>query len=454
MKEQFCIGKQIDAIEYLEKKLAELKPRVETARATALADAEAEGEINCSSGFVTFTNRREAETCLNVTSFSSKRDEWVVSAPPPASDVRWNDLKQPEARKKVLLVIGYSCTVMVFVIFLPLVVVGTSLSRAVHIGFMQPIWDSFAPSIALILFLAFLPTVLLLIFSSFFNLKSEIFAQHKLQTWYFLFMVFYVLLVTVVGQSLVDTFAQVMQRPVLAIELLAKNMPKATQFYMDFLMLQWGEQSLNFLRWVPVGKFLFFSSFYEEEDAKRMSEPEDQDFYGIGSRSARFTISLLIGIVFSTLSPLVAIVALILFGLMRVYYGYLVVFAEVKKPDLGGVFFHQQLQHLILGVGVYSALMIGVLCFRASTPTPMLIAMPSLLYTIWSYWHFSRNFVWKGLPFSEVCNHPEEFTAEDNHLRYIQPEFADPNRGWIKRSLEWLNEARRRAESGGSSQKG
>ena len=29
-------------------------------------------------------------------------------------------------------------------------------------------------------------------------------------------------------------------------------------------------------------------------DAKRMAEPEDQDFYGIGSRSARFTISLLV----------------------------------------------------------------------------------------------------------------------------------------------------------------
>merc|ERR1719498_966490 len=120
-------------------------------------------------------------------------------------------------------------------------------------------------------------------------------------------------------------------------------------------MLQWGEHAINFLRMVPLAKFVFFRTFYEEDDAKRMAEPEDQDFYGIGSRSARFTISLLIGIIFSTLSPLIAIAALILFVIMRIYYGYLIVYAEVKKPDLGGVFYDTKLQHVLLGVGLYDA---------------------------------------------------------------------------------------------------
>jgi len=429
MRETMCVGKEIDAIDYIEKKLAELNPLVEQTRLAALKEAEFEsGGITCSSGFVTFSRRREAEVCHNIMAFSSRRDEWVVSVPPPASDVRWNDLKQPESKNKVWSAVGYCCILMLFIFFVPIVVLGTNLSSAVYIGgVFQPIWDSFAPGLALMLFLAFLPTILLLIFSSCFALKSETFAQHKLQIWYFLFMVFFVILVTVVGRSLFQTFAHVAQHPALAVELLGKEMPAATQFYMDFLMLQWGEQSLNFLRWVPLAKFLIFKTFYEEEDAKRMAEPEDQDFYGIGSRSARFTISLLIGIIFSTLSPLIAIVALILFGIMRVYYGYLVVFAEIKKPDLGGVFYNTQLRHLILGVGVYNVLMISVLGFRAKTGVPMLITVPSLVYSVLSYLHFSHNFVWRELPFIEVCNHPEELTAEDNGLRYIQPEFAHPD---------------------------
>merc|ERR1719498_582443 len=177
-------------------------------------------------------------------------------------------------------------------------------------------------------------------------------------------------------------------------------------------MLQWGEHAINFLRMVPLAKFVFFRTFYEEDDAKRMAEPEDQDFYGIGSRSARFTVRLLIGIIISTLSPLISLAAFVLFMLMRIFYGYLVVYAETKKPDLGGVFYETKLQHLILGVCVYAAVMIGVLCFRAESQAPMMIAMPSLLYAIWSYWHFSHNFVWKELPFSEVCQRPEELKAE------------------------------------------
>jgi len=425
MRETMCFGKKVDAIDFIEQKLAELGPQVREARLAALKDAEEEGGINCASGFVTFTRRREAEVCHNVIAFSSHRDEWVVSVPPPASDVRWSDLKNSASKNSVLTVIGYFCTLTLFVLFIPLVVLGTSLSSTVHVGFLQPLWNSFAPGLALMLFLAFLPTVLLLIFSSCFSLKSELFAQHKLQIWYFLFMVFFVILVTVIGQSLLETLDRVVHRPGLAFELLATNMPGATQFYMDFLMLQWGEQSINFLRAAPVAKFILFNTFFEEADAKRMAEPEDQDFYGIGSRSARFTISLLIGIIFCTLSPPIAILGLVLFGLMRVYYGYLLVFAEEKKPDLGGVFFNTQLQHLILGVGVYNVLMIGVLCFRASNSLPMLLAVPSIVYTGFSYWHFTHNFVWRELPFSEVCAHPDELTAEDNGFRYTQPEFAE-----------------------------
>jgi hypothetical protein len=433
MRERMCFGKEIDAIDYIEKRLTELRPRVSEARITALKDAEAGGPINCASGFVTFAGRREAEVCHNIMAFSSQRDEWVVSVPPPASDIRWNDLKVAVSRDRISSVIGYGCTLLLFIFFIPIVVLGTNLSYAVQVGVFQPIWDSFAPGLALMLFLAFLPTVLLLIFSSFFALKSETFAQHKLQVWYFLFMVFFVILVTVIGRSLVETFTQVVDHPVLALDLLAKNMPTATHFYMDFLMLQWTEQAINFLRHVPLIKFLIFKTVYEEEDAKRMAEPEDQDFYGIGSRSARFTISLLIGIIFSTLSPIIAIFALILFCLMRIFYGYIVVFAEDKKPDLGGVFYNTQLHHLILGVAVYNALMIGVLRFRSGSWMPMLIAVPSLFYTLWSYYHFSNNFVWKGLPFSEVCDEASvrprtesvDFgKSEDIASRYVQPEFA------------------------------
>jgi hypothetical protein len=438
----FSGPQEVDAIEYYEKRLLELKPHIAEVRRHAIRDAERDGGINCESGFVTFTRRRDAEICFNMMAFTSHRDEWIASVPPPVSDIRWDDLKQPRSRTRVRTAIGYACTLFLMAFWIPIVMVLTIGIEAVKVGPFQSIWDSFAPGLGLMLFLAFLPTILLLIFSSFFKLKSEVFAQHKLQKWYFLFMLFFVIFVTVLGKGIVPVLAKIVARPGLAGQLLASEMPKATQFYLDFLMLHWGEHAMNFLRLVPLVKFLIYKRFFDESDAKKYSEPEDQDFFGIGSRSARFAISLLIGIIFCSLSPLTSVMASILFGFMRIFYGYLVVYAEVKKPDLGGVFFVTQLKHVLLGVGIYSFLMVSVLYFRAANKVPMLMAMPALMYSVWCYWHFSYNFVWKELPFHEVClcTDPEDGIEErtepstmyasfhDQVLHcssYIQPEFAD-----------------------------
>merc|ERR1719420_1665987 len=104
---------------------------------------------------------------------------------------------------------------------------------------------------------------------------------------------------------------------------------------------------MNLLRYVPLSKFLGFRKIFDdEEDARAKAEPEDQDYYGLGSRSARFTINMVIGIVYSTLSPTVALLACMNFFCCRVFYGYLIPFAETKKPDLGGVFWVTKLELL------------------------------------------------------------------------------------------------------------
>merc|ERR1719456_1508832 len=92
------------------------------------------------------------------------------------------------------------------------------------------------------------------------------------------------------------------------------------------------------MRHVILGKYLAFRQLLGEEEGKAKSEPEDQDYYGIGSRSARFTINLCIGIIYGTLSPPINVLTFINFAVCRVVYGYLCVYAEKKKPDLGGTF--------------------------------------------------------------------------------------------------------------------
>merc|ERR1719356_407828 len=144
---------------------------------------------------------------------------------------------------------------------------------------------------------------------------------------------------------------------------------------MNLLVMTWFSHAMNLTRYIPLGKFIMFKKLYDtEEEARQASEPEDQDYYGMGSRSARFTINLAIPIVFGTLSPPTMILGLINFCVCRLYYGYLIPFAETKKPDTGGHFFVFQLKHIFAALGLYAVMMTGVLYGRAETSGPAFIA--------------------------------------------------------------------------------
>merc|ERR1719174_2387875 len=116
------------------------------------------------------------------------------------------------------------------------------------------------------------------------------------------------------------------ESPVDAFGVLAESMPQATHFYMNFLVLQWVTHAMNLVRYTQLGKFLMWRKILGEDEGKKKAEPEDQDYYGIGSRSARFTINLCIGIVFGTLSPPINLLTWVNFYVCRMVYGYLIPF--------------------------------------------------------------------------------------------------------------------------------
>merc|ERR1719356_1773506 len=153
-------------------------------------------------------------------------------------------------------------------------------------------------------------------------------------------------------------------------------------------------------------KYLGFQKLYPDDDdtAHKLSEPEDQDYFGMGSRSARFTINMVIGVVYGTLCPPMNVLCWINFYICRLVYGYLIPFAESKKPDLGGPFWVEQLKHLFVANIIYCIVMCGVLSHRAELTgfQPVTIAAPSLIYVLWSYNRFERAFSWEELPLPEV----------------------------------------------------
>eukprot|EP00421_Protoceratium_reticulatum_P040146 CAMPEP_0168444154 /NCGR_PEP_ID=MMETSP0228-20121227/44900_1 /TAXON_ID=133427 /ORGANISM="Protoceratium reticulatum, Strain CCCM 535 (=CCMP 1889)" /LENGTH=614 /DNA_ID=CAMNT_0008458583 /DNA_START=19 /DNA_END=1862 /DNA_ORIENTATION=- len=410
VRESF-MGAKVDAISFYEKQINQLEKDIVVERERIVNESKEVGGVNTSSGFVTFQNRRDMELALRLNGdISSDQDEWEVYSPPECSDVQWNDLTQDDTAQEVRTRIGYLLVAGLYFAYLPCVIGLTNIAKIINLGPFQSLWAGLAPTFGLQVMVAFLPTFLILIFQNFFTLRAAAWAQHKLQIWYFWFQVFFVILATAVGQNVIGFLNTLIDDPMSIFSVLAQTMPYATHFYMNFLVLQWMTHAMNLTRYVPLTKFKLAVQLYEEEDARKLSEPEDQDYY------------LAIGLVYGTLSPPINLLCFLNFAVCRLVYGYLFCFAEGKKPDLGGAFWNSQMLHLFVACIIYSVLMTGVLCQRAANYGPGIIAAPTIAYVAWSINKFKTAFSWEKLPFEELST-SVEVNMKDKSV-YFQPEMV------------------------------
>mmetsp|Transcript_38783 Transcript_38783/g.115907 ORF Transcript_38783/g.115907 Transcript_38783/m.115907 type:complete len:145 (+) Transcript_38783:1-435(+) len=141
----------------------------------------------------------------------------------------------------------------------------------------------------------------------------------------------------------------------------------------------------------------------------------------MGSRSARWSILMAIGIVFGTLCPPINVLAFLTLLYCRVVYGYLFCFAETRKADTGGAFYVTQMKHVFVAVILYNLLMIGVLIMRSATYGPGIIAIPALVWTICSLIKFSKV-IWEKLPIQELVTSDKVSKKRPNVGKYVQPE--------------------------------
>jgi hypothetical protein len=371
--------------------------------------------------FVTFNHSKHADVFLNIR-LSANELELIQSLPPDPVDIHWqhydNLTKDPNALPPQVL--GYLLVLALFLLFAPVVATISALTKSHAVAKIFPIlkpifknspwivtaWNGLFGSIGLTIFMALLPWCLMLIFNMFFTAPAAAEAQLFVQKYYYGFQVVFVILITAVGSALVQTVAYLGQHPTEVFELLATTLPNSTHFYLNWYALQWFASALGLVRLFNLIKFLtiragvavFFAEEQKDLTAKIWSEPESQANYGIGARSADSVLLLLISLIFCSLTPEICIVGAVTICINLIIYGYLIVVAETRKPDLGGLFWCEQLRQVQLTMFLYIFLMVGVLLNRAATMTPGIIAFACLPFHGYRYFVYLRSFRYDKLP--------------------------------------------------------
>mmetsp|Transcript_133012 Transcript_133012/g.331907 ORF Transcript_133012/g.331907 Transcript_133012/m.331907 type:complete len:937 (+) Transcript_133012:77-2887(+) len=396
--------------------------------------------------FVTFRTRYDATMALRFIPYTSDLAEFKVSVAPDPADVEYIDMKQHDLHAKAWAIFGWFLIFLMLVFFLPTVgfigafanvhnlapydTTGTISSLIVKHPKQVRIWNGFACQMGLNLVLSFLPTTLVLITTLCFQHKARSWFQRDLQKFYFFFLLVFQLLVVSMANTLASSVLDTVEDPLSLIGRLAAGMSQSSTFFLTVFASQWTVISMENMRFVQFIKYRLGTRTQAPEEAKAAAEPEDQDYYGMGARSARYTVLFITGLCFVSLSPLICVVAFMTFALMRLVVGYQVVFAETHKPDLGGDFWVMSLKQVQYGVLIYILCMVGMLAERGGSLLPAALAGVSLIYQLNSIRVFAGRFHWASVTHSELVKLTQKEKKGELTLKrrralrntYVQPE--------------------------------
>lgn len=292
--------------------------------------------------------------------------------------------------------------------------------------------------------MAFLPTILLCIIQRFFTVQAGAQGHLCLAQWYYAFQVIFVLFVTIIGRSVLTTLSTLISNPVSGFDLLANNLPYASHFYLNYVVLGWMTLPYEMCRLANLAKYMWYRCFYglSQAQAKDCAEPEDESYYGMGARVAMSSMNTTTALVFCQVCPVMCFFAFVYFFIGRVTYGYLLVSAETKKPDLGGAFWMCSMSHIHFALVLYAFMMIGIIIDKSKTWGPPFLASISLVILFQA----QRNFHaldWEFAPFNKslvsraqnmavtTCAASQESEGAagsshseyvSSHTEYVQPE--------------------------------
>ncbi|KAL4929795.1 putative DUF221 domain protein [Aspergillus undulatus] len=209
------------------------------------------------------------------------------------------------------------------------------------------------------------------------------------QTAHFCFQVVQVFLVTTLTSAASAATAQIIQDPLSAKDLLAENLPKATNFYISYFLLQGlSISSLAVVQIMSVLVFKFMTTFFDGSPRRLYERWAALSELGWGNVFPVFANMGVIALTYSCIAPL--ILGFCFVGLYLVYqaYRYNFLFVYDIRIDTKGLVYPRALQHLLTGVYLANICMVGLFAIKSAIG-PLIIMVLFTILTVLA--HLSLN---------------------------------------------------------------
>ncbi|KAF9359560.1 hypothetical protein BGX34_008298 [Mortierella sp. NVP85] len=263
-----------------------------------------------------------------------------------------------------------------------------SLPKVV-VGIIQGI----LPPIGLAILMAILPIILY----GLTHLGGEVLSTGKtlnVMTSYHWFSVVHVLLVTTLANGILAAVQSIKENPNNIMTMLASTLPKASTFFLSFILLSLVQIPLRLLQIGPL--ILYFVHKWLSKTPRQVFKAETTlSFVDWGMTVPVHTIAFSIGLLYSTIQPLILPLMVIYFGLYYLAFRYMFLYVYWQPFDSGGLIFPRIVDQMYIGVILFEVVMLGLFVLKKAVAESivMFIVLVGSLITI----IISRNRVFKPL---------------------------------------------------------
>ncbi|KAK3192129.1 phosphate metabolism protein 7 [Lecanicillium sp. MT-2017a] len=411
------VGKKVDTIEWARTELHELIPKAESQQSEYLAG----NRKALSAVFIEFNSQRDAQAAYQTVTHhkSLHMDPKAIGITP--DDVVWKSLNIPWWQIVIRRYAVYAF-IAVLIIFwaIPVGIVGIISSVDTLKTLPGLTWIQDIPQVVLGVVSGLLPAVLLAVLMALVpiimrlcaklagattNSQVELFTQHA----YFCFQIIQVFLVRTLTNAASEVLPTIVKEPGQVFEILSSKIPKASNFYISYFIVQGLTLATSVLTQV-VGLVIFRVLYKFLAGTPRAMYQKWTSLARVmwGSLLPVYTNIVVIGITYSVIAPLILVWATIGLFLFYIAFRYNILYVSNTTVDTKGRIYPRALKQLFVGVYLGEICMVGLFAVsKAAGPAVLMVVFLvfTILYNITLLKTFSPLI--DGLPVS--------LEAEDNH---------------------------------------
>ncbi|TKA83076.1 hypothetical protein B0A55_00936 [Friedmanniomyces simplex] len=414
------IGKKVDTIQWSREELQRLIPEVAQKQSE---QRQKKGKMT-SAAFIEFTTVRAAQAAFQQVAHQTPFLLTPKEIGMKPDMVLWKNLGKSWWQVKL-----FSALCTAFITFLcvfwtiPVAFIGvlTNVNYLTNqlpwLGFIDNIPKSILgvitgllPTILLSVLMTLVPIICALLAKQFEPTLSAV--QLKTQSWYFAFQVIQVFLVTTFSSGAASVVTQIVQNPISAPQLLAKNLPNASNFYISYFVL-FGlmTAALQLLSVVPLLMTVILGRILDKTPRKMYNRYVSLAGIGWGSFYPKYTNLGVIALAYSCIAPLVLGFATVGFGLLYLAFRYNVLFTLGTQVDTKGRAYARALQQLTIGIYLAEVCLIGLFAIGSSgsgsSVGPLILMIIFAVGTV--IWHWQL----RSAMSKHVTSLPSDLLAEE-----------------------------------------